>query len=379
MKIIKKIIKFSFQRLAVSGKRRSLKKSPASALILGAIVILAVIGFMVIVVGIALMTELTGNNSGGGTTGGLCDEIPAKYQTIFLGAARGEIPPSLIAAIFVVEHGRVEEYRTGYTPTNSRNDRWPEKDGDPQAITRWKTSTAGAEGPMQFTPTTWTQYGTGGNVQNITDATRGTGNMLKKNYDTQSGTQEERLKKVIARYNPGAGSWNNSWYVDRVWGFYQKFNCAAGGKVLAGRMDVPFIDQRQYGWCGRASQAMVAAFFDPSNFSKYDSYQFLHDHPLNENTLQQLTKKNYRYGNPSLNTVINSLKNGYPAIVYTDIYGQHIFVLTGFDGTRFWANDTMSKITNHKDTQVLGGVPLTRENLQKHLTPQGGHTFLYVP
>lgn len=363
-------------------------KSKSSALILGAIIILGFIGFFVIVAGVGMMAELWGekNNSGsGGNTGGLCDTIPPKYQTIFLGAARGEIPPALIAAIFVVEHGRVEEYKVGYTPMNSRNDRWPEKDGDPQAIIRWQTSSAGAEGPMQFTPATWSDYGVDGNgdgkkdVQNIMDAVYGTGNMLKKNYDTQHGTTEERLKKVVARYNPGAGPWNSSWYVDRVWNYYKEFQCAAGGEVLAGRMDVPFIDQRQYGWCGRASQAMIIAFFDHANLSKYDSYQFLRSHPLSENTMQDFTKKNYRYGNPSLDTIVNSLSRGYPAIVYTDIYGQHIFILTGFDGERFWANDTMSYIQNHKDTQVLGGVSLTKENLQKHLTPQNGHTFLYVP
>lgn len=65
-------------------------KSPASALILGAIIILAVIGFFVIIVGIGLMSELTGNNSGGPQTSnsgqidcsGVAKLTPENYQYV---------------------------------------------------------------------------------------------------------------------------------------------------------------------------------------------------------------------------------------------------------------------------------------------------------
>jgi len=385
-------------------KPRHNKKVKRGGWVLPAIAILIAADLAIIIIALALIGYYRGAMSGsgwlgggeggangGGETGGLCQIVPEKYQNIFLGAARGEIPPALIAAIFAVEHGRVEAYKPGYAPTGSRNATWPEKDGDPQAITRWQTSSAGALGPMQFTPPTWQEYGVDGNgdgtkdVQNIVDASYGTGNMMKKNYGTQSGTHEERLKKVIARYNPGAGPWNNSWYVDKVWGYYQKFNCegggGTGGETLAGRLNVPYIPQADTGYCGRASQAMVIAFFDPANLNKYKNPSFQRNYPLSEGAMQKFTHRNYRYGNPSLDKVINSLSRGYPVLVYTDLYsqGQHIFVLTGFDGNKFWANDTFGSEARAKDIQTLGGIPLTKENLQKHLRPQNRHTFLYVP
>ncbi len=344
------------------------------------------------VVIVALILSLRGTqlrtSTGGGQTGGLCSVVPPAYQQIFFNNARGDIPPSLLAAIFYEEHGYVVSYKPGYTPTNQKNDKWPEKDGDPTAIIEWQTSSAGALGPMQFMPATWAQYGGGGDVQNINDASLGTARKAQADYDKQSGNFDEKLKKVIALYNPGAGPWNNSWYVDEVWDLYLKFNCAPSGAMLAGRMDVPFIDQRNRGWCGRASQAMVIAFFDRGNLPKYDSLAFLSDHLLSDATVASFSHQNYHYARPSLDAVINSLASGYPAIVYTDFYDQHIFVLTGYDPATetFWANDTFSSAEGGapKDTQVIDGIRLTKGNLQSHLMGQpigqpGSHTFIYVP
>lgn len=348
---------------------------------------LAILAIMMIAIGAGTWGNRTGPGAGiqtGGTTGGLCDLVPKTYQEIFLSQARGNIPPALLAAEFSIEHGKVLEYRSGYTPTSQANDPWPEQKGDPNAITKWQTSSAGALGPMQFMPGTWSEYGSG-NVQNINDAVRGTANMLQKNYDKQSGSNDERLKKAISRYNPGAGPWDHSWYVDKVWANYQKFNCASGGEVKAGIMDVPYIPQGGVdhpfveSWCGRSSQAMIVAFFNQSNISAFNTYAFQNSNMLSESIVRKYTKKNYRYGNPSLDIVINSLKNGYPAIVYTSIHGQHIFVLTGYDGKTFWANDTFGSANKAKNISSINGIPLTKENLQNHLAPQNGHTFLYVP
>lgn len=320
---------------------------------------------------------------GGGQTGGLCNNVPVTYQKIFLDAARGSIPPALLAAEFSVEHGKPLEYEPGYIPASAKNDPWPEQSGNPNKITKWQSSDAGAEGPFQFMPATWKEYGNGGNVQNITDAALGASNMLLANYNSNSGTHEEKLKKAIARYNPGAGSWNNSWYVDKVWEKYQSFLCTTGGQVVGGQLDVPFIKQAADNYCGRASQAMVIAYFDIKNLAKYQNPQFQHDHGLNESTVQSYTKKNYHWGNPSLDAVINSINKGFPTIVYTNFYGQHIFVLTGYDASTqtFWANDTFIYRDGiiPRGIQFIDGVKLTKENLQAHLEAQYGHTFLYVP
>ena len=43
------------------------------------------------------------------------------------------------------------------------------------------TSTAGAKGPMQFLPATWAQYGAGGDIEDLTDASKGAARLLKRN------------------------------------------------------------------------------------------------------------------------------------------------------------------------------------------------------
>ena len=43
------------------------------------------------------------------------------------------------------------------------------------------TSTAGAKGPMQFLPATWAQYGAGGDIEDLTDASKAAARLLKRN------------------------------------------------------------------------------------------------------------------------------------------------------------------------------------------------------
>jgi len=43
------------------------------------------------------------------------------------------------------------------------------------------TSTAGAKGPMQFLPTTWGQYGAGGDIENLSAASKAAARLLKRN------------------------------------------------------------------------------------------------------------------------------------------------------------------------------------------------------
>ena len=66
------------------------------------------------------------------------------------------------------------------------------------------TSTAGAQGPMQFEPATWRAYGLGGNVHDPHDAILGAANFLAAN----NGSTNER--GALYRYN------HSSLYVDVV-------------------------------------------------------------------------------------------------------------------------------------------------------------------
>jgi membrane-bound lytic murein transglycosylase B len=66
------------------------------------------------------------------------------------------------------------------------------------------TSTAGAQGPMQFEPATWRAYGLGGNVHDPHDAILGAANYLAANH----GVTRER--DALYHYNP------SRLYVDAV-------------------------------------------------------------------------------------------------------------------------------------------------------------------
>jgi membrane-bound lytic murein transglycosylase B len=66
------------------------------------------------------------------------------------------------------------------------------------------TSTAGAQGPMQFEPATWRAYGLGGNVHDPRDAIIGAANFLAANH----GSTDER--GALYDYN------HSRMYVDAV-------------------------------------------------------------------------------------------------------------------------------------------------------------------
>jgi len=137
----------------------------------------------------------------------VCGKVPQPYASIFDGAAKKyDIPAALLAAIFSCgEHAGS----------------WPDYNGP------WGTSSAGAQGPFQFMPATWNQYGVDGNndgikdVQNIYDASFGAANYLSANIKSSEGSFEEKIKKAIYAYN------HAQWYVDQVYKCYQNFLCAA--------------------------------------------------------------------------------------------------------------------------------------------------------
>jgi membrane-bound lytic murein transglycosylase B len=65
-------------------------------------------------------------------------------------------------------------------------------------------SAAGAQGPMQFMPSSWRAYGMGGNVHDPHDAILGAANYLRA-----SGTKRD-LRRALHAYNP------SQYYVDAV-------------------------------------------------------------------------------------------------------------------------------------------------------------------
>jgi membrane-bound lytic murein transglycosylase B len=65
-------------------------------------------------------------------------------------------------------------------------------------------STAGAQGPMQFIPSTWRAYGRGGNVRDPHDAILGAANYLRASGAPGS------YRRALFAYNP------SSLYVDAV-------------------------------------------------------------------------------------------------------------------------------------------------------------------
>ena len=72
------------------------------------------------------------------------------------------------------------------------------------------TSTAGAQGPMQFIPSTWAAYGMGGNIRNPRDAILGAANYLHA-----SGAPGD-LRGALYAYNP------SSHYVNAVLAYAER-------------------------------------------------------------------------------------------------------------------------------------------------------------
>ena len=178
--------------------------------------------------------------------GELPPSVPKPYNAIFTAAAhKANVSPAIVAAIFYGgEHG------------NSFPDPPPPYGhGVP-----WDSSSAGAQGPFQFLPSTWAQYGVDGNgdgkkdIQDLTDGAFGAANYL-----AASGAKlpNPDLQKAIFAYN------HAQFYVNNVMAAYAKFGGAAttgspsGSTSTAGSAPV---DTSSGSSCAGSSSSNGAAF-----------------------------------------------------------------------------------------------------------------------
>ncbi len=174
---------------------------------------------------------------------------------------------------------------------------------------------------------------------------------------------------------------------------------SAGGNGNGACLNVPYIQEGGNGasyhasWCGRASQAMLASFYNPGD-PEYQTYNWQANHPLNLSTVDSTTGQNYvgdvtissgkkTCSSSNTDDAIKSVQNGNPVIAETSLCGgQHIFVLTGYDSATqtFSANNTYgcssSTCSSATCTSTICGVTLTKANLTSSLAPQGACYYL---
>ena len=191
-------------------------------------------------------TKSLGDQTPAGGGAGVCSNVPAPYDKIFGTAGdKWKVQPGFLAAIFVAEHGPVIRYRSGYSPVTSKTAEFPEAGGDPEAIIKWETSSAGALGPMQFMPGTWPGYAQDANgdgstdPQNIVDAAFASAKYLAMAGAGGNTTDLDKLRDAASQYNSGR-PWSQgqniretSRYVPKVINKFQQFYCDAGGAGYA--------------------------------------------------------------------------------------------------------------------------------------------------
>lgn len=176
-------------------------------------------------------------------TGALPVIIPEPYRTIFeAAAAEFEIDPVALAITHAIEqNGGSLDFREPPPPYGTGP--------------AWPGSSAGAQGPFQFMPSTWTAYGVDGNndgvkdIQDLTDAAFGAAKYLKE-LGASAGapfgdpenpyTEEDTLVQAWVGYNWGPGNVRNKRlplptetknYLQKAQTLYQQLN--PGGSTSA--------------------------------------------------------------------------------------------------------------------------------------------------
>lgn len=243
-------MKFDFELL----KKLSCRKSPGTYLILGIVAFLGMLCFILIIAGLALFIDLKSEKKpiSGEGSGGLSSQIPEPYNTIFSQAGyngnKWKVQPAFLAAIFNIEHGQPQEYKSGYNPISPPDHAWPEKSpGHPENVTKWKSSPKKALGPMQFMIGTWEGYKQDGNadgkkdVQNIWDASYGAAHLLDNLGAGGDTTDEKKLIEAAAHYNGGNSppAYSYEVYAKTVLENYHKYQ----SPVIAGKCGQSIIAQ----------------------------------------------------------------------------------------------------------------------------------------
>jgi beta-lactamase class A len=143
-------------------------------------------------------------------SGALPSTVPPAFATIFEDAAsQYTVPPALVAAIFMEENG-----------LENTGSSWP----DPTSES-WPTSSAGAEGPFQFLPSTFSGDEAPGktDINNLTDAAYAAANDLASNGGKLPTPD---LQSAILAYN------HSQSYVNAVTSLYNQLggaSSASGG------------------------------------------------------------------------------------------------------------------------------------------------------
>lgn len=158
------------------------------------------------------VSSLSGNGS-------LPGSIPTPYHDIFIAAgSKNNVEPALVAAIFYAgEHGHS----------------WPNAPPPYGTGPAWASSSAGAQGPFQFLPSTWSSQGQDGNndgkkdIQDLTDGAFGAANYLG-NSGGHKGADEAGIRKSILAYN------HSDAYADTVYKSYLEFLGAGGTGITSG-------------------------------------------------------------------------------------------------------------------------------------------------
>ena len=129
-------------------------------------------------------------------------------------------------------------------------------------------SSAGAMGPMQFTPPTWVDYGKDGDgdgeadILSVPDAIHSAANMLSKNGATESS---EGMKKAILRYNAA------EWYYGDVYAYAKEYRNGKGGVTVAAAGDD----------CGKVDVQMASTSTKDCPKSKHAAEEGLRPSALN--------------------------------------------------------------------------------------------------
>lgn len=299
-----------------------------------------------------------------GTGGTSCLDLPEPYKALFVRAgSQFSVQPALIAGIFVGEHQSIEE--NGYA-------KWPD------AATNWDTSTAGAQGPFQFLPSTWAGYQQDGNgdgkkdIQSLDDSAFGAAAYLANLGAGSNTTDEQKIRDAASRYNSGKpwkqgeGIKETNKYVNRlVWPTFQHYYCDPTTTVAAirnttGNDNVPLFQQGDPRWgshpygsstikasgCCTTSAAMVLASYgfsvDPVTISDYSAsrgYYIAGEGTNHAGLFPELAKKyGLQFQNLGSNwdKALTLLASHHPLIVRGDgaapfTSGGHCIVITGYD------------------------------------------------